>query len=77
MNTLKESLDRRGLTVPEASKKGVPYHALYKQYAGLRTVGVRCALLYESVLGIPRSELRPDIWPPSQTLAPEADKAQL
>lgn len=64
MNALKKSLDSRGLTPIEASKIGVPYHNIYKQYKGERNVGIKSALLYERVLGIPRSELRPDLWPP-------------
>ena len=66
MNILKEALDRRGLTCPEAARRGVPYHNIFKQYKGERGVGVKSALLYEAVLGIPRSELRPDIWPPTE-----------
>lgn len=61
MNILKEALDRRGLTCPEAARRGVPYHNIFKQYKGERGVGVKSALLYEAVLGIPRSELRPDM----------------
>lgn len=43
---------------------GVPFHNIYKQYKGERGVGPNSALLYERILGIPRSELRPDLWPP-------------
>ena len=64
MNRLREALERRGISYNEAVKKGVPYHNIYKQYNGLRGVGPRAALLYERLLGIPRSELRPDLWPP-------------
>lgn len=64
-NTLKHALDDRGLTVLEASKKGAPYQTLRKHYLGERSVGWKSALRYENVLGIPRSELRPDLWPPS------------
>lgn len=67
MNVLKEALDRRGLTCPEAARRGVPYHNLIKQYKGTRSVGPKAAILYEKVLGIPRSELRPDLWPPEET----------
>lgn len=73
MNALKEALDRRGLTCPEAARRGVPYHNLIKQYKGTRGVGPKSAILYEKVLGIPRSELRPDLWPYEDTTnAPEA-----
>ncbi len=79
MNKLKLALDRRGLTCIEASKMGVPYHNIFKQYHGLRSVGPKSALLYERILGIPRSELRPDLWPrepPATSPAPaEAEHA--
>ena len=64
MNTLKEALDRRGLSLAAAAKAGAPYQTIYKQYRGKRRPGPKSVLLYEKVLGIPRSELRPDLWPP-------------
>lgn len=66
MNTLKQIFDRHGLTLADAVRLGLPYHALYKQLKGERAVGVTCALRYHKVLGIPLSELRPDIWRPSE-----------
>jgi len=66
MNTLKQIFDRHGLTLADAVRLGLPYHALYKQLKGERAVGVTCALRYHEVLGIPLSELRPDIWRPSE-----------
>lgn len=69
MNRLKAIFDSMGITPLDASKKGLPYHALFKQYKGERNVGPKCAILYEQVLGIPRSMLRPDIWPPENTIA--------
>ena len=70
MNNLKEALERRCLTWALAARLGAPYQTIYKQYKGDRNVGVRSALLYESVLGIPRSELRPDLWPPVSPSTP-------
>ena len=63
MNRLKDALDRRGLTPRLGARMGVPYSNLIKQYNGLRSVGPKAAILYERLLGIPRSELRPDLWP--------------
>ena len=64
MNKIQEILNGLGLTPATAAKQfGLPYHALFKQCKGERTVGPRCAILYERVLGIPRWELRPDLWP--------------
>ena len=76
MNTLKLALDSRGLTCLEAAKRGVPYHNIFKQYRGLRGVGPRSAILYERILGIPRSELRPDLWPPTTPPATSPAPAQ-
>ncbi len=70
MNTLKKAFERRGLTCIEAARLGAPYQTLYKQYRGDRNVGVQSALLYEQLLGIPRSELRPDLWPPAAPSTP-------
>ena len=70
MNTLKKAFERRGLTCIEAPRLGAPYQTLYKQYRGDRNVGVQSALLYEQLLGIPRSELRPDLWPPAAPSTP-------
>lgn len=64
MKSIKQIFEERGLTLAAAAKRGVPYHALQKQLKGVRNVGVKSAILYEEKLGIPRSELRPDIWPP-------------
>ena len=63
MNKLKEALSRRGIDYKDAIKL-VPYHAFFKQYHGVRGIGPKTAILYERVLGIPRSDLRPDLWPP-------------
>lgn len=62
MNRLKKALDDRGMTPLEAHKLGVPYHNIVKQYHGIRRVTAECAVRYEAVLGIPRWELRPDLW---------------
>lgn len=77
MNILKRALDSRGLTCREAAKMGVPYHNIFKQYRGLRGVGPQSAILYEEVLGIPRSELRPDLWPPTATPATAPSASQV
>ena len=72
MNTLKKALEKRGLTCLTASRLGAPYQTLYKQYRGERNIGVQSALLYERLLGIPRHELRPDLWPPAFPNTPTA-----
>ena len=71
MKTLKQIFDERGWTLQDGAKRGVPYHNLQKQLNGTRGVGPRSAILYEEKLGIPRSELRPDLWPPMKALDDE------
>lgn len=75
MNRLKNAMDRRGLTIRQATALGAPYHNLFKQYHGLRSIGPKAAILYERLLGIPRSELRPDLWPPADKM-PETELAE-
>ena len=76
MNTLKDAFERRGLTLAEAARRGGNYQTLWKQYRGERRVGPTAAMLYERLFGIPRSELRPDIWPPPTPPATSPEPAQ-
>ena len=64
MNTLQLALKRRSMTMTEASKKGIPLSTITKHCNGMRELGLKAVLRYETLLGIPRSELRPDLWPP-------------
>lgn len=63
-NLIRLALDKRGISINDAAKCGLPYQSVYKQYHGARKLSGDYALLYEKKLGIPRSELRPDLWPP-------------
>lgn len=74
---MKEALDSRGLTVLGASKMGANYQTLRKHYRGERNVGERSVLLYERVLGIPRYELRPDLWPDPVWLPDSSQDSQM
>ena len=65
MNTIKHALETRGLTIKRAVEMGANYQTLWKHCRDERRVGPQSALLYERILGIPRSELRPDLWPPA------------
>ena len=72
-NLVKISLDEAGLSPLEASRKGMPYQSVYRQYRGQRKPSAEFALLYERILGIPRWKIRPDIWNvPTPTEAPDA-----
>lgn len=62
MTVLKQSLEKRGISIREAAKTGIPYCTVWQQCKGLRQVGPKAALRYEQLLGIPRWELRPDLW---------------
>lgn len=74
MNTFKHALESRGLTVIEASKQGLPYSTVRKHWLGERELGVKSVLRYEKVLGIPRSELMPEFWPPTAPNIPTASE---
>ena len=62
MKTFKEIFSRYGMTAREAAKLGIPYDTLCKHIQGTRKVGVKAAIRYEKLLGIPRWETRPDLW---------------
>lgn len=71
MTRLSEALDKRGIQIKEAAKAGIPYCSIWQQYRGMRPVGAQAAIRYERLLGIPREELRPDLWENT-----DADKLQ-
>lgn len=49
----------------EASNKSqTPYTTIWQHATGRRRVTGEAALRYEKYLGIPKSTLRPDLWPP-------------
>jgi hypothetical protein len=74
MNNIKKALDERGISVMQAAKAGLPYMSVYKQYNGERNPSGRFALMYERVLGIPRSEIRPDLWSPEENPASKLEQ---
>lgn len=62
---LGQALEAKGISVNEASKaSGIRYDTIWKHCQGMRGVSAKMAVRYEAKLGIPRSELRPDLWPP-------------
>ncbi len=63
MKTFKQVLKDHGFSLKEASARGIPYDTLAKHAQGVRRVGAFSATRYEMLLGIPRWELRPDLWP--------------
>ena len=63
MNVLQAFLDNNGLTIPKAAREyGIPENTLRQHIKGQRNVSPEMAILYERVFGIPRENLRPDLW---------------
>ena len=77
-STLKSAMDRRGLKLKDLiGKDGICYAHACRHYSGERAVSAEYAVKYEAQLGIPRYELRPDLWSPAmfRFLAPSQDAA--
>ena len=65
VSPLKKALDARGLPAKVLrGLDGIHYTWALHHYRGDRQISAKHAILYEQALGIPRSELRPDFWPP-------------
>lgn len=66
-----EIFSARGWAVAEVYRKyGIPHMTLRQHIKGTRSISAEQALKYERILGIPRSELRPDLWPPDPAAGP-------
>lgn len=64
---LKDILRARGLSIADASRaSGIPYVTIAQHARGARGISAALAIKYERLLGIPRSALRPDLWPPQR-----------
>jgi plasmid maintenance system antidote protein VapI len=68
MKTLKQIFLEHGWTPMRAAETGISYNTIAKHIQGKRNIGVRAALKYEKLLGIPRWELRPDLWDPPEAV---------
>lgn len=65
---LKAAFEKRGLKQRDLlRKKGICYAHAARQFNGERPVSAAYALKYEKIFGIPRFELRPDLWPAPAT----------
>lgn len=68
MNKIEKYRLEKGLSYDAMSiAVGIRKSAIWRHCHGLSMVRPESVLLYEAALGIPRHELRPDIWePPTQ-----------
>ena len=76
MTILQKVFLKYGVSVKEAAKKGIPYCSVWQQWKGRRPVGSQAAVRYEKLLGIPRWELRPDLWDPPAGAQAEENGAE-
>lgn len=79
MATLKEAMDRRGLQLKDLRTiADIDYSYARKHYIGTAQVSAEYAVKYEAQLGIPRYELRPDLWSPAmfRFLAPSPEATE-
>ena len=60
---LRVAIQKRGWSLRDLLDKGIPYGTLVSHYYGNKTPSGDYALKYEKFLGIPRQEIRPDLWP--------------
>lgn len=60
---LRQALCGLGLTPKDVAQLGIPYQTVYKHVTGSRNISAGSAVLYETILGIDRASLRPDLWP--------------
>jgi hypothetical protein len=64
MKTVKEVFEQYGITCAACQRKGIRYSTAYSHVTGYRRVRPDQAIRYEKLMGIPRWELRPDLWEP-------------
>ncbi len=58
------ALARFGFSINQVVRlTGIPYSTVWCHYVGTRKPKAEYAIKYEEKLGIPRSEIRPDLWP--------------
>lgn len=72
---LKKAMDDRGIPCKVAYKRtGLQPSTVWQHYKGTRPISATDALVYEKKLGIPRYEIRPDLWTPAMFWFLWADK---
>lgn len=63
MNKLQELISTRGLSLQQvADATGIKYSTVFRHADGSRNISGEMAVLYERGLGVPRAELRPDLF---------------
>ena len=62
-NEFANALRQRNLTPKSVSERtGIPLPTVQKHFYGTRNIGAQSLAKYHDTLGIPLSELRPDLW---------------
>lgn len=65
ISNLKKAMDARNIhPVDLRNQQEIDYSTMLRHYKGLREISAKDTIKYEKLLGIPRSVLRPDLWPP-------------
>jgi DNA-binding transcriptional regulator YdaS (Cro superfamily) len=71
-NALYTMLDERGISIQEMiAKTGYSASTVSSWNYNMRQPSVKAALKIEKVIGIPRHDLRPDIWQPPPLPSPK------
>ncbi len=75
-NSLEEYRQANGLTYRTMAERveGQPFVTVFYHCRGFRQISAESALKYHKALGIPLSDLRPDLWPPEKEGSNEADR---
>ena len=77
-NALEKYREQSGMTLSEiAFAAGFRSRSsVFQHCRGSRAISAESALKYSRALGIPLSELRPDLWPPTPTTPPAGDESE-
>ena len=63
MNALRRYFKESGKTILQVSREtGIPRPTIYTHLDGSREMSIDAAKRYHRLLGIPLSDLRPDVW---------------
>lgn len=75
---MKKNFDRLflGFPLPTVAKaSNLPRTTVWRHATGNRKISAEAALVYSKALGVPLSQIRPDLWPPNGDPAPAREPA--